>query len=531
MIYQDYMLGNIHIRYIRDEVTEQMSLILLPEGWEDCFEKRKDSLHESWDIGSLCYLSLRHHAQGNAAGSSLKYGESTRKLKYKNQVKIENETCIRIVTILEAEEGYQIRHIVEYVKGDCGIEVVTSFINHTGREVVLDMLTSFSLDNLSPLQTDDASDRLKLHRFRGGWSLEGKHCEDTIENLNLEPSWVRAFPESERYGVLGTFPVKRWFPFGCVEDMEHQVYWGVQLGCNSSWQMELSRDGCSYSLSGGIADSEFGGWWKNIADGETFTAPRAYISVSDRGLWDVCQNITDLFRKYADAQPDTEQELPIIFNEWCMTWGKPSYSKMIAVADRIKEVPISYMVVDAGWSRKEIEDNNSQGSNGEWECDYAKFPEGFAVMCREMKKRGYRPGIWMEFEVTTKGSKVHSGIYDALHLHRNGEIIQTGPMRRYWDFRKPEVTEYLEKKVIRFLKGKRIRLSESRLQRIDRIRVRRRRESRRRAARPDGGCILFFPKDPKGTSGSGHRKLCVGRTPSGTVHDDGDSYELFFRCT
>ncbi len=62
----------------------------------------------------------------------------------------------------------------------------------------LDMLTSFSLDNLSPFQRDDAPYKLERHRFRAGWILEGKHRADTVE----EPggAWFRAFPESERYG-------------------------------------------------------------------------------------------------------------------------------------------------------------------------------------------------------------------------------------------------------------------------------------------------------------------------------------------
>ena len=58
----------------------------------------------------------------------------------------------------------------------------------------------------------------------------------------------------------------------------------------------------------------------------------------------------------------------------------------------------------------------------------------------------------MEFEVTTEGSDVHEGAWDQMHLYRNGEVIQTGKIRRFWDFRKPEVTAYLTEKVIGFLR-------------------------------------------------------------------------------
>lgn len=458
MKYKEYQLGELHLIYMTDEETGQTSMLLLPKEKSPVFEKRREKIcHRdlecpAWDVGNLCHLSLRHHAQGNGAGNTLKFGESTAKLKYQSQEVKETETTLSIITNLEAKEGYQVVHIVTYTKGESGIEVQTAFVNRTGRTVVLDMLTSFSLDNLSPLQTDDAPYKLKMHRFRGGWSMEGKHVEETLEELNLESAWFRVFPESERYGVLGSHPVKRWFPFGCVEDTEHQVFWAAQLSGNSSWQMELTKDGDCYSLSGGIADCEFGGWWKQVEDGETFIAPKAFLSVSDKGLWDVCQNVTDMFHKYVDRQPESEQGLPMIFNEWCTSWGNPTHEGMLAIAEKVQNLPVSYLVIDAGWSTKTIVGDEPQGSNGDWECDFAKFPQGLRTLSRQLKEKGYQLGIWFEFEVTTEGAKVHSGIYDSWHLYRNGEVIQTGHNRRFWDFRKPEVQAYLKEKVIDFLR-------------------------------------------------------------------------------
>ena len=454
----DYILGGITLRYIRDDLTDHISMVLLPKGMDSCFEKRRtymkmrDNICNAWDIGALCHLSLRHHAQGNGAGCTLKYGESTEKLRYKSQEKTKEGNVIRIITLLEAEEGYCVRHTVTYTEGESGIEVENEFQNRSERPFTLDMMTSFSLDNLSPFQPDDAPYKLRLHRFRGGWSLEGKHQADTVEELNLEGTWFRAFPESERYGCLGSHTVKRWFPFGCVEDRDAGVFWAVQMEAASSWQMEFSRDGDCYSLSGGVADCEFGGWWKEIPAGASFLPPKAYISVSACGLWDVCQNITDMFHKYADLQPECEKELPILFNEWCTTWGKPTEKEILTLAERLKETPAKYLVIDAGWSKKEREDGDPQSGNGEWKPDQDKFPHGLKYLSQRLKDAGLRTGIWMEFEVTTKGANVHSGTYDSMHLYRNGEVIQTGGIRRFWDFRQTEVTQYLKERVLDFLK-------------------------------------------------------------------------------
>lgn len=454
---KDYQLGEICLRYLFDQEEGHVSMVLLPKGMESCYEERRQELISrgargpAWEPGNLCHLSLSHHPQGNGAGGTLKYGISEKMLKYKEQRVIPTETGQKIVTILEAEEGYQAEHIVTYTEGECGIEVETVFWNHTDQTVTLKLLTSFTLDNLSPFQRDDAPYKLYFHRFRGGWSLEGKHVEDSIEDLNLESSWTRAFPESERYGGLGSHPVKRWFPFGCVEDREKKVFWAAQVGINSSWQMELSRDGDCYSFSGGMADSEFGGWQKNVETGACFRAPKAYISVGKESLWDTCQKLTGMFHKYVDRQPKIEQTLPVIFNEWCMSWGKPEESTLIRLADKLKETSAAYLVIDAGWSRQPEGVTDPQEGNGDWEVDEKQFPKGLKYVSEELKERGIRTGIWMEFEVTTKGAKVHGKDWDDLHLKSGGNLIQTGRIRRFWDFRKKETVEYLQEKVIDFL--------------------------------------------------------------------------------
>lgn len=463
MTYKDYPLGDFLLRYLIDPASGHVSMVLLPANLESCYEERRETLGKppnvcsAWSVGSLCHLSLSHHPQSPGAGGTLKYGYSTEALRYVKQEKQENENKLSITTILKAEEGYWIEHTVEYTPGESGVEVSTRFLNQSGRTLRLDLLTSFSLDNLSPFQRDDAPEKIKLHRFRGGWSLEGKHTEDTVEDLNLELSWYRCFPESERYGVLGSHPVKRWFPFGCVEDMEHHIFWSAQVASNSSWQMEFTRDGDCFSLSGGLADREFGGWSKEIPDGGSFLAPKAFLSVSADGLWDACQNLTGMFQKYADLQPEPEGKLPILFNEWCTTWGSPSHSEITALAHKLQPLGISYLVIDAGWSKKPVESSDPQAGNGDWEIDPDKFPEGFRPLSLELESLGMSLGIWMEFEVTTKGAYVHGSPFDSLHLTRNGTLIQTGNIRRFWDFRRPEVMEYLKEKVIEFLRSQKIR--------------------------------------------------------------------------
>lgn len=449
------------IEYLLDEDTRQISMILLPEGKSDSFGNRREWLEipemvrvgmdkRAWDVGSLVHLSHSGHPQGKGTGETLKHGPAVSCLCFKEQFVEKKEAEKKIVTILEDEAGYQVRHTVIYTEGENGVKVQTSFINLSQESVWLDLLTSVSLDNLSPFLNADPHNNIVLHRFYGGWSLEGKHREDFLEKLNLERSWMCAFPESEKFGSVGSYPVHRYFPTACVEDRESGVFWGVQLEAPASWQMELSRDGDCCSFSAGQADAEFGGWSKKIEPGERFDSRKAYVSV-DTSLDNVCADLLDMHAKYAETQPESEKELPVIFNDWCASYGEPSAEKTLQYAERLKDTPVRYIVIDAGWTESP-EKSFGQGGNGDWNYSKKRFPDGIGAVAQKLKKRGFQLGIWFEFEVTTEGASVYEKEYDHLHLTRNGYVINSGGDRTFWDFRKKEVWNYLRHKVIDFLK-------------------------------------------------------------------------------
>lgn len=458
---KNYDFKGFQIEYLLDKDTRQISMIMLPERKKDSFEKRRRWLEipemvrvgmdkQAWEVGSLAHLSHSGHPQGKGAGETLKHGPAVRQLHFREQFVETRSDEKRIVTILEDQSGYEVQHTVSYTKGEPGVTVQTSFTNLSEEAVWLDLLTSVSLDNLSPFSISDPHNNIVLHRFYGGWSLEGKHREDFMEELNLERSWMCAFPESEKFGSVGSYPVHRYFPTACVEDREEGVFWGIQLEAPASWQMELSRDGDCCSFSAGQADAEFGGWSKKIEPGERFDSRKAYVSTGT-SLDDVCANLLDMHVKYAETQPESEKELPIIFNDWCASYGEPSAEKTFRYAEKLKDTPVRYIVIDAGWTESP-EKSFGQGGNGDWNYSKKKFPDGIGSVARRLKDKGFQLGIWFEPEVTTAGASVYEEKYDYLHLTKNGRVINSDGDRTFWDFRKKEVRNYLRRKVIDFLK-------------------------------------------------------------------------------
>lgn len=452
---RQYNLGETQITYF---ITEEgrTSLFLLPNdqkeklaaNWELSSQKVEAGAEHNreWNPGSLVQLHLRHHKRSLGSGVTMKYSESTDQLCFEKQWEEKEADRSRIITVLASKEQYKVVHTLIWEKGQTALFCETELVNESNSDVEVEMLTSFCLENLSPCQKDsDQAGKISFHRFRGSWALEGMHLNQSIEELGLEKAWCSPFPKSEKFGSVGSWTTESYFPTAAVEDREHHILWAAALEINASWQMELSRDGDTFSFSGGIADAEKGAWTKTVKPGEHFCAPRAYISVINGDIYDACESLTRLENIAADAYG--EKGMPIVFNEYCSSWGNPTQEKMLQFARILKGKGIRYLVIDAGWSMGSKE----QLGNGEWLVDTNRFPD-MKGMNRALREDGFIPGIWFEFEVTTEGAKVYEKEFDRLHLKRNGVVIHTGPSRTFWDFTNPEVIEYLSEHVIDMLK-------------------------------------------------------------------------------
>jgi alpha-galactosidase len=351
-----------------------------------------------------------------------------------------------VVTTLRRAGGGRLEHRFSWHEGEAAAEIVTVFHNDSAFPVTLEMLSSFSLGGLTPFAAADAPGRLRVHRFRSVWSAEGRLETQSIEALHLERSWSGSAAFSERFGQVGTMPVRRWFPFVAVEDVAAGVVWGAQLAWAGSWQMEVYRQHDDVCLSGGLADREFGHWLKTLAPGESLTAPPAYVSCVQGSLDDLCDRLTAVQNRAADTHPAVEHDLPIVFNEWCTTWGDPQHDKVLALADRLRGTVTRYLVIDAGWYKAPGTDWSS--GHGDWKPSAALFPEGLAATAAAIRERGLIPGLWFEMETVGSQSTAFS-LVDHL-LQRDGVPV-TVRERRFWDLNDPWAIDYLARHVIDLL--------------------------------------------------------------------------------
>jgi alpha-galactosidase len=210
--------------------------------------------------------------------------------------------------------------------------------------------------------------------------------------------------------------------------------------------MEIYRRDDGLCISGGLADYDFGHFAKTLRPGESITSPTAYLSVCTGGIDEICSRLVSMQAR-ALRKMELPERLPVVFNEFCTTWGNPSQQNIERILAALAGHGIDYFVIDAGWYANEAK---GWGSNmGDWECNAKQFPGGLQSAAQAIRKAGLRPGIWFEPEVCARDAKAF-GETDHL-LKRHGTPITTGS-RRFFDMRDIWVTAYLKERVIGILR-------------------------------------------------------------------------------
>jgi alpha-galactosidase len=423
----------------REFLPPDVEIVGLPAMWQP---------RRAWALDSLVQLKCMEDIYGGSfsQGRTMRSGHSTAVLEFIGQKVQKKNGGTSVVTTLQHPSGLHCEHQLSWQGNVPVFSSRVSVLNAGKQPLTLEMLSSFSLGGMTPYAHDDAPNRLLVHRYRSTWSAEGRLDTQGMEDLQLERSWTGHGIACERFGQVGSMPVRGFFPFVALEDREAGVLWGAQLACPGSWQMEVFRKDDFVALSGGQADREFGHWFKTLKAGETYDTPVATIGCIKGDIDQLAQRLSSAQEGSLANLPKIENELPIVVNEWCTSWGNPTQENLLALAKRLQGTPAKYLVIDDGWAERP---GGGIQQNGDWNINRKAFPDGLAATCQAIREHGLIPGIWFEFEVCNPGSKAFS-LTDH-HLHRDGRVLQVGS-RHYWDFRDPFTFDYLTKKLIHLLR-------------------------------------------------------------------------------
>lgn len=416
-----------------------VSLIIVPLNKEKYVDFNSDLPEDGMIQLSLCGDKHFRHYCG---GQTLRNGESATGVRLVGQNCEKRETEETITTSFILKENIKVSNIIRHPDGARYFTCENIIFNGSAQNITVEMFASCCISGISPYVGKEAS--LKLHRLFGNWSAEGREDSRKFESAGLEESWADYGVRLEKFGSVGSMPVQKYFPFVCVEDTDHFTSWGAAFDAPCSWQAEVFRYNKNVSISGGVADYEYGHNRMTVPAGKHYSSGVSYLTVCNGGAEEVWNRLNTAFNRQENEE---EKFLPIIYNEYCTSWGNPSAEEVERLLPEVKKYGAKYFVIDAGWYCGREEDWALKV--GDYKPDKIAFPESIKKTAEKIRDYGMIPGIWFEPEIAAEKSEVYSN--NEMFLTRDGYRIVMKD-RSFFDFRQETVRAYLRKRVIDFVK-------------------------------------------------------------------------------
>ena len=443
-----YILGDMVVRYVTDE-TGTVALQLLPRGHEPIPSRAGVHWRQGSPLASIpsVVATLSSLVQAHSPTAALPPFSSGRSMLMSSLVdgaqldahEVFTEGSMTTITTRLSTAAALFEHRIEHQNGATFLTCSTRVLNRGSKGLILEQLSSACIDGITPFTADDAPDRLRVHRLRSGWGTEAYPAADSVAHLNLEPGWLGQTVSSERFGHIGSMPALGFHPAVVVEDEGERVSWGLSVESATSWQAELYRRDDNLTLSIGLPDFEFGHWRVELAPGDEIISPTARATVV-AGTPQLAQR--RMISSPSQGEGGIPDATPVIYNEYCVTWGNPTAATIDRLLTALDGMPIGAFVIDSGWYA--APGTSWEARLGDWAPVAERFPEGLAAVAASIRSRGLIAGLWFEPET------VAGGIVDTLQLpvlKRDGSPITVGG-RQFLDLRVPDVRAHLDKQVL-----------------------------------------------------------------------------------
>ena len=443
-----YNLGDIAVCFITvDGVTET---VFVPADMTDRLndEKLAGISPLGWMISpeTQVHIALSGDGISNdfSPGNTLRNSDTAFSLKFKGAKYEEQSGKQILIAAFENDKGLVARQVYSCT-GAGYLETYTELENR-GDNVIVEALPSFNMARISPFDRFDDPNDIVIHRLLSNWSGEGKLYSVSAADIAFEASWSGLGVRTMRISQTGTMPARGYLPFISVEDKKNGVCWAAETEAPASWTIEAVFRNNAISVDGGRGDFLSAHWRKTLKTGETEKTNKAYLTVTKGSLENAAARLARHFDD-TDEIKDVERDLPVLYNEYCYTWGKPEAKTLEKMLPEIAALGCKYFVIDDGWFYNVY--NDKRYVIGDWNVNKEYYPEGLKAFADKVRSYGMIPGVWYEFEGVSEHSDVYRDHPDWL-LTRDGKIINNGG-RAFLDFRKEEVLNYLREKVIKNL--------------------------------------------------------------------------------
>ena len=320
--------------------------------------------------------------------------------------------------------------------------LTTSLRNDGDTPLLVDCLSSAFITGIGAEGRRWYEDRFLIHYCHSVWQGEGQWRHATAEELGLYPTYNHGHQTTFRLYSQGSWTTSRHYPLILIEDTETGETHYFEILTGSNWYIEVSAKGYKENSALCVlltaAFEKNGGWYKELAAGETYTAaPVVYGCV--KGGFEAAVATLTAYKRATYHTDFPTGNVPVCFNDYmnCL-WAQPSRDRLIPLMDAAARVGCEIFCIDAGWFGKRYE---WYKHNGDWQpCDELFGEGGLQGVLKEITSRGMLPGVWLEMETADAGSDFATTHPEAL-LTRHGHPIGRGQC--FVDFRKPVVRDHL----------------------------------------------------------------------------------------
>lgn len=168
-----------------------------------------------------------------------------------------------------------------------------------------------------------------------------------------------------------------------------------------------------------------------LKKGESYQAPRAVASFSDRGL----DGLTNNHYSWIRSRPNHITKVrprPLTLNMWEAVYFDHNEISIRKMVDKAAEIGVERVVLDDGWfgSRR-----NDRAGLGDWVVSKQAWPNGLNPIIKYINDKGIEFGLWFEGEMINRDSDLYRAHPDWI-LQEPGRLPIEGRFQQVLDLTK-----------------------------------------------------------------------------------------------
>lgn len=359
--------------------------------------------------------------------------------------KVEETKDGRHLSVLQTDGNLEVTMHYWFYDNTATVRSYAEVVNTGGRQVTIDYISSFQFGGLARNHKKWDTETF-IYTPHNTWHGELQWTKNTVRALGLTKFDVEANNKLS-WSQTGTWSTSEYIPMGVYENPEEGISHFWQIENNGSWYYEIgaaaSWEGLSLQLCG--PQYEHNHFLKTLDKGESFVTVPVACGACKGGFDEAVGEITKYRRNIRRPHEDNEK-LPVIFNDYmnCL-FGNPTTEREIPLIDAAAAAGAEYFVMDAGWfAGMEGGDADWWSSIGIWKEAPHRFPNGgLRAVMDYVRKKGMKPGIWIEIEGIGPDSKLASELPDDWFFQIRG-TRNIEHYRYQLDFRNPQVRKFAD---------------------------------------------------------------------------------------